>query len=456
MRKTRSILLLSLLAALVMLPMFSFSQVQERFPKPDFQSDYIRPDLLTPAPRSQFLEYLDILVLLAALSLATYFAHKLRSRRKIFVLMALCLAYFGFFRKGCVCSVGAVQNISLALFDSTYAIPLSVLIFFLLPLIFSLFFGRTFCAAVCPLGAVQDIVILKPIKVAPWLANLLGIFPYFYLGLAVLFAATGAGFIICQYDPFIGFFRFGAGFNMVVLGVSLLLLGTVVARPYCRFLCPYGVLLNWMSRLSRKHVNITPSECTNCRLCEESCPFGAIKKAGDPFSGEARSVQIKRVAVLFVLLPLIVLGTGWVGSRLYVPLSRQHFTVFLAESILAENEGRVTEIRDETTAFRAAGTPTAELYAEAAAIQERYKLGGWLLGAFIGLILGIKLIGFSIRRRQPEYAVDTGHCLSCARCFAYCPFEQARLGLIGPEELETLASPDSNKAKKSILETSNS
>lgn len=456
MRKTRSVLLLSLLAVLVLLPVISSAQIQERFPKPDFQSDYVRPDLLIPSPRSQLLEYLDILALLVALSLATYFAHKLRSRRKIFVLMVLCLAYFGFFRKGCVCSVGAVQNISLALFDSTYIIPLSVLIFFLLPLIFALFFGRTFCAAVCPLGAIQDLVVLKPVKVAPWLANLLGIFPYFYLGFAVLFAATGAGFIICQYDPFIGFFRFGAGFNMVILGASLLLLGTVVARPYCRFLCPYGVLLNWMSRLSRKHVNITPTECTNCRLCEESCPFGAIKKASDPVSREARSVQIRRVAVLVVLLPLIILGTGWVGSRLYGTLSRQHFTVFLAEKILSENEGKVVEESDETTAFRAAGKPTAELYAEAAAIQRRFKLGGWLLGAFMGLIVGIKLIGFSIRRRQPEYSVDTGHCLSCVRCFAYCPFEQARLGLIGPEELETLASPETNNMKKPELEASKS
>ncbi len=354
MRKTISILLLSLLALLVVLPVLGSAQIQERFPKPDFQSDYVRPDLLTPTPRAQWLEYLDILVLLVALSLAAYFAHKLRSRRKIFVLMVLCLAYFGFFRKGCVCSVGAVQNISLALFDPTYIIPLSVLIFFLLPLIFSLFFGRTFCAAVCPLGAIQDLVVLKPVKVSPWLANILGLFPYFYLGFAVLFAATGAGFVICQYDPFIGFFRFGAGFPMVMLGASLLLLGTVVARPYCRFLCPYSVLLNWMSRLSRKHVNITPTECTNCRLCEESCPFGALKKASDPVSREDRSLQIRRVAVLVVLLPLILLGTGWLGSRLYVPLSRQHFTVSLAETILAENEGKVIEESDETTAFRAA------------------------------------------------------------------------------------------------------
>ena len=46
--------------------------------------------------------------------------------------------------------------------------------FFLLPLIFALFAGRVFCAAVCPLGAAQDIVLLRPIKVPNWLAHCLG------------------------------------------------------------------------------------------------------------------------------------------------------------------------------------------------------------------------------------------------------------------------------------------
>lgn len=109
-----------------------------------------------------------------------------------------------------------------------------------------------------------------------WLETPLRLLPYLYLGLAVLFAATGAGFIICQYDPFVGFFRFSATFNIIIFGLFLLLLGTVVARPYCRYLCPLSVLLNWFSRVSRKHVNITPSECNLCRLCEESCPFEAI------------------------------------------------------------------------------------------------------------------------------------------------------------------------------------
>ncbi len=419
-------------------PLLSLSQVPGRFPKPDFQTDYTRPDLLTPTPRSTALEYVDVGVLVIALSLATYLAHKQRSRRNIFLLMVFSLAYFGFYRKGCVCSIGAVQNVSLALFNPAYAIPVFVIVFFVLPLVLALFFGRTFCAAVCPLGAVQDAVVLKPTNVPGWLASILGVFPYMYLGLAILLAATGAGFVICQYDPFIGFFRFGADFNMVIFGMSMLLLGTVVARPYCRFLCPYGVLLNWMSRLSKRHVRITPDECNNCRLCEESCPFGAIKKPDEAAPPVSKEAEVKKLAFLLVLLPVIVFGSGWIGSRLDIPLSRLHSTVSLAEEILLENSGRRTEMTDSTRAFRASGTPTEELFTEARAIQDQFKVGGWILGGFIGLVLCLKLISFFIRRRQLEYDVDKGTCLSCGRCFAYCPFEQVRLGLITPEEAEKM------------------
>ena len=35
----------------------------------------------------------------------------------------------------------------------------------MLPLAVALFFGRVFCAGVCPLGAIQELMTLKPIEV---------------------------------------------------------------------------------------------------------------------------------------------------------------------------------------------------------------------------------------------------------------------------------------------------
>jgi formate hydrogenlyase subunit 6/NADH:ubiquinone oxidoreductase subunit I len=412
----------------ILLIVFSSAfSVVERFPKPDFKSGYVRPIATAPAPRSVALEYLDVVILIAALSLASYFALKLRSRKHIFLLMIFSLIYFGYFREGCVCSIGSIQNVIYAMFNTDYMVPLVVIVFFISPLIFTLFFGRTFCAAVCPLGAIQDFMVLKHTNVPRWLSEVLGLFPYIYLGLAVLFASTGAGFIICQYDPFVGFFRFGATFNMIVLGLSLLLLGTVVARPYCRFICPYGVLLNWMSRLSRKHVTITPTECTNCRLCEESCPFGAIDRPDPAEIPESRKMSIRRLIFLLSFVPILIIGGGWVVSELYIPLSRQHNTVALADEIMLEDSGARTETTLETRTFRSSGTPKSVLLEEAREIQSNFRFGGWLLGGFLGLVFSIKLINLSLKRKHQEYTANTGNCYSCARCFDYCPFEQERI-----------------------------
>ena len=59
-------------------------------------------------------------------------------------LSIFSLLYFGFWRKGCVCAIGSVQNVALALFDPGYAVPLGVAAFFVLPLAFALFAGRAF------------------------------------------------------------------------------------------------------------------------------------------------------------------------------------------------------------------------------------------------------------------------------------------------------------------------
>jgi len=110
-------------------------------------------------------------------------------------------------------------------------------------------------------------------------------------------------------------------------------------------------------------------------------------------SGVSRVSDVKWAASLFVLLPVILVATGWIGSRLEIPLSRIHPTVSLAEEILLENAGRRTEMTDPAKAFRASGKTTEELYAEATAIRLKIRKGGWLLGGFVGLALWFKLFG---------------------------------------------------------------
>ncbi len=400
----------------------------ERFPPPDFvETGYELPSPTTPQPRQNIYEYIDAVVLLAALGLASYLVLKKRSRRAIFVLMVFSLIYFGFWRKGCVCSIGAIQNITLSVFDRDYAVPIVVAVFFLLPLVFTLFFGRTFCAAVCPLGAVQDLVLLRPVAVPNWLESGLRLFAYAYLGTAVLLAATGSAFIICRYDPFISFFRLSGSLNIFILGACFLLVGVFIGRPYCRFVCPYGVILRQLSRLSKWHVAITPDDCIKCRLCEDSCPFGVIKVPTAEWPARDYDKSKKLLALLIILLPILILACAWAVSTAGDLMSRTHATVRLADRINLEESGKVKETTDASSAFWATGRQVKELYSEASNIQAEIKTGSWLLGGFLGLVIALKLIVHSVRRTRIDYEADRAGCLACGRCFEYCPREHVRL-----------------------------
>ncbi|MBU0716690.1 MAG: 4Fe-4S binding protein [Planctomycetes bacterium] len=249
-------------------------------PDDDIGGGYKTPAVQRPLPRAAWWSAVDAGLLAAGLALAAWIVLQRRSRNWLVVLTIGCLLYFGFYREGCICPIGAIQNVAVALTDPSYTIPVVVLVFFFLPLILALLFGRVFCGGVCPLGGIQDLVLLKPVHLPRWLDKSLGTLKYVYLVLAIWFAVQPAverDFIICRFDPFVGFFRLTGSGGVLIFGGVLLILGIFVGRPYCRFLCPYGALLALVSRFSWRGVTITPDKELDCGLCARACPLGAIE-----------------------------------------------------------------------------------------------------------------------------------------------------------------------------------
>jgi NosR/NirI family nitrous oxide reductase transcriptional regulator len=399
---------------------------QQRFPKPEFETGYEQPSTTTPEPRAAVLEFADVFVLFIVLSLATWLIIKKRSRRGILWLSVFTLLYFGFYRNGCICSIGSIQNVTLAIFDPAYKISITVLLFFLLPLIFALFYGRTFCAAACPLGAIQDLLIIQPISVSSWVRKTLSFIPHIYLGLAVLFAATGTDFIICRYDPFVGIFRMDGPYTMIVLGIAFLLLGMFFARPYCRVFCPYGVLLGWMSKFSKKHMTITPSECISCKLCSTSCPFDAID---EPTEEKVRTESnlrknLNKYIIFGLLVPVWIFLGGFAISSAHTFLSKANPDVYLAELLISHPELKSDNDNLDIQAFLESGKTMDQLVQEAAVIRAKFKKGGWFLGGYLGLVLGIMIMNQFVLRKHDDYVPHKGDCFSCGRCMDYCPVDK--------------------------------
>lgn len=411
-----------------------------RFPPPEFDTDHQLPTTATPPPDGPWRDVLDTAVLVGALGLAAWLVLVRRSRRGVLALTVFSLIYFGFWRNGCVCPIGAIQNVTASLVDGRTALPLVVAAFFLLPLVATIFFGRIFCAGVCPLGAIQDLVVLKPLRVPMWLEQSLGMLAYLYLGTAVLFAAMGAMWIICIYDPFVAFFRMSGTMFMLGLGGVFLVTGIFVARPYCRWLCPYGVLMSWIAPGAVWRPRIDPVGCIQCQLCRDGCPINAIDLPSIPPAGTAAGSGTtaawneksrrsgveprrdrRRMAVLLLALPLLVLIGMLLGHWLAPTFARTHEDVRLSDRLMAEDVGRVEGLTDATAAFRSRGESRSALAAQVERIESGFRLGTPLLGAFLGLALAGKLIQNARRHRRDEFVIHQPRCVACARCFALCP-----------------------------------
>ena len=341
---------------------------EQRFPPPDFESGYTQPVLTFQEYYSGVRQYLDVALMILALVLAAWLLHAKRNRTGIYFLGLFCLIYFGFYKNGCVCPIGAIQNVTLGVVDSSFPVSFPVILFFILPLVFTLFYGRVFCGAVCPLGAIQDLFLFRPVRVPRWIEGPLGLLRYVYLGLAIYFVLGFNRFVICEYDPFVSFFRLDGPLWRLLLGGLLLVLGLIVARPYCRYLCPYGALLSLLSRWTSVGVRITPDECIKCTLCDAVCPFGAIRRPG-----ESSGASLRFGTLLFILAIILLIGSTGAG---YLVLGR--------------------------------------------------NLSGTLLGFWFGIVLAVPLIRLTYTGGRKLYEVDQAACLSCGRCYQWCPHERVR------------------------------
>ena len=414
------------IAALLLLLCCSVGLFAEPQDPPDLGDSGYEMPLMT-APTQFRIEdyhvYMDIAALVIALSLSSWLMLKKRSRKGLFILSLASLFYFGFVRKGCVCPIGSIQNVADGFFNPETILPTVVIAFFFLPIIYTLFFGRSYCASVCPHGAIQDLVCYKPIEVPRWLDHSLGLIGFAYLGFSVLFAATGSAYIICDYDPFIPLFRMTGSTNMFVLGGVFLFLGIFIGRPYCRYFCPYGIILRTVGYISFNKVSIFKDRCIECRLCEKSCPFGCIDKSTAPEKDQANVKGKKQLAAVLVLVPLII-GLGvYIGYLTSGSIARAHATVRLADRIQLEQELGVENLpyHEAAESFWEMGQKPEKLYEAAGFIIEDMTIGSMWLGAFMGLVIAIKLISLSIIRPHKDYEANQGTCFGCGRCYEYCP-----------------------------------
>ncbi len=155
-------------------------------------------------------------------------------------------------------------------------VPLQLsLVMLVVMLVFVVASNRSICGWGCQLGLLQDAVyhihsrklnVRKNVTI--WTRVL------FLVGFAGLLFLKGMN-LLGLLNPF-GVFQFNLGLvsGVVLLGVAM---GSVFFyRPWCRFLCPFGLVGLVAEQFSVFRPRVNEEACVNCMQCVKACPTGAM------------------------------------------------------------------------------------------------------------------------------------------------------------------------------------
>jgi len=219
----------------------------------------------------------------------------------------------------------------------------------------------------------------------------------------------------------------GGELPMLFFGVFLLIFSIFTGRPFCRFICPYGTILSLFAKISFWRVKITKKTCINCQLCHNACPVDAIRPSYENKVKESRTIGVKRILRYMVFLPIMMIAGATVMYLLSDNFSKVNREVQLYDMVI-QNETHPQATQSlELQAFYSFGKAVEELATEVEKIKKDFHFYSGIIGAFFGLVIALTLINLSTKRTRKRYEIDNANCVSCGRCFKYCPQKLAEI-----------------------------
>ena len=176
-----------------------------------------------------------------------------------------------------------VTNILLSLGGFQVQVPLQLSVIMLaLMLVFTVASNRSICGWGCQLGLLQDALYHLPapkFNVSRKVTIVTRII--FLAAIVALMFVLGLN-LIGVIDPFKVF-----QLNLTVISGAMVLgvvMGSVFFyRPWCRFLCPFGLVGFVAEQFSFYRPRVDAAKCVGCMQCVKACPTGAMK---DFYDGE--------------------------------------------------------------------------------------------------------------------------------------------------------------------------
>ena len=123
----------------------------------------------------------------------------------------------------------------------------------------------------------------------------------------------------------------------------------------------------------------------------------------------------------FAVTPLMVLAGALLMRHVSDDLSRVHRDVRLYDIVTLHEADPQETLSVDLEAFYGQGRTIEDLTQKYNDVQADFLFYSTVAGAFIGLVIGLSLIGFSMKRTRKLYEIDHAACVDCGRCFSYCP-----------------------------------
>lgn len=171
----------------------------------------------------------------------------------------------------------------------------------LIPIAFTVVFGRFFCGWICPATLLYELntnfgIWLHKLGMRPGYRMFDRRLKYGVLAVGlVLSAITGSVLVALIYPPAIigrelyyGLALGGFGAGTVFFILTLLFDLLVARRGFCRYLCPGGALYSLLGRYRLFRIKRTVETCNDCAKCNAVCEF-ALDPMRDDFGQECNN-----------------------------------------------------------------------------------------------------------------------------------------------------------------------
>jgi len=172
------------------------------------------------------------------------------------------------------------------LFNKMAGEPIVTIISFILFTLFSIWGAKLLCSWGCHLGTLQESLFNIPIFrkkykfQVPFVVSLVSRLFFFAVFIMLLF---GIGLDIKNFVIFhqVNYFKLFRPANLAPFAlyslVVLVLASFFVFRPFCQFICPFGLWAWLLQNIAINKIRIERDKCIDCKKCEKACPTGAMK-----------------------------------------------------------------------------------------------------------------------------------------------------------------------------------